>query len=723
VSNPITYAQLLETNNLIQACNDETYWLCVTRTVQESKLFPVPAYMLLSYLMVYYRYPELLRKIETSMRAEDIGDRSRNMGIKTQASHLAWCLPGFYLLARELLISMGLIRPQDGVEDIVYLMDFWKRHQLSWHRNDGHISNKEFGHRSQILPERRLQVFEADLFDCRQGDALHEAALKFTATVSQYIFLIHCESRIGLANTGPYKFGDNRELLVRDFMDLSEGDYPWMDGVATDVPYNNLTIPMVVEDCHFYLVDDWASFESEPEFKAEKVVGVGLYTSDTLSEGYMPVGMGSADELTRTFQDLNDVVKDASARLWKRIAGWSRAEMMDAGAITYFSVVKDLAHIAGVYEHDDWMTIDERAERFRPILNDEYGRDGLGELLGSMTNPGQQMNEYSMMQHSNKPQRMFSHIPYSILTDGDYTATCGPLRPGTNHMTPKTGKYRTTRGLLDLDEYNRVARGFTPKVCEDKFRFLDETWVKYNYDTPLADELYRAEQEESRTLKGKGAGLKRADLGAPTSPIASDPLPGNSVILHGLAIKKLGTAAVIANVLGVGADEVTSALDAAVASGHAVVVKDAFMLTPAGQQALDTAYPTMFADLRSNSAFVSAYDRFEVVNRDLKQLITDWQTIEIAGTRVPNDHSNKDYDDGIIDRLGTLHEQAEGGLGALAAPEPRLARYTERLLAALEKAEDGETEFVSGAKVDSYHTVWFELHEDLLRILGREREE
>ena len=27
------------------------------------------------------------------------------------------------------------------------------------------------------------------------------------------------------------------------------------------------------------------------------------------------------------------------------------------------------------------------------------------------------------------------------------------------------------------------------------------------------------------------------------------------------------------------------------------------------------------------------------------------------------------------------------------------------------------------AKIDSYHTVWFELHEDLLRMLGREREE
>jgi len=717
VTLPITYAQLLETNNLIQACNDESYWLCVTRTVQESKLFPVPAYMLLSYLMVYYRYPELLRKIETSMRAEDIGDRSRNMGIKTQASHIAWCMPGFYLLAREYLISMGLIRPQDGVEDLVYLMDFWKRHQLSWHRNDGHISNKEFGHRSQILPERRLQVFEADLFDCRDGDPLHDAAMKFTATVSQYIFLIHCESRIGLANTGPYKFGDNRELLVRDFMDLSEGDYPWMDGVATDVPYNNLTIPMVVEDCHFYLVDDWASFESEPEFKAEKVVGVGLYTSDTLSEGYVPVGMGGAEELTKTFNELNETVKDASAKLWKRIAGWSRDEMMDAGAITYFSVIKDLAHIAGVYEFDDWMTIDARAERFRPILNDEYGRDCLGELLGSMTNPGQQMNEYTMMQHSNLPQRMFSHVPYSILSDGDYTATCGEMQPGSSHMTAKAGKYRTTRGLLDLEEYNRLARDFTPKVCTDKYRFLDETWVKYNYDSSLANELYMAEQETSRNLQGKGAGLKRKDLRSSLAP-TSDLLP-----LHGLAIKKMSTADVVADILGLDEAEVAGALEAAVSAEQVAVVRDAFMLKPAGQVALEAAYPQMFAGLRADEGFVSAYERFEVVNNELKQLVTDWQTMEVAGSRVPNDHSNQDYDDGIIDRLGGLHERAEVVLGALAAPEARLSRYTDKLLIALEKAEDGETDYVSGARVESYHTVWFELHEDLLRILGQERDE
>ena len=61
-------------------------------------------------------------------------------------------------------------------------MDFWKRLQLSWHRNDGHITNKEFGHRCQILPERRLQVFESDAYRCEAGDALHSAATQFMAS-------------------------------------------------------------------------------------------------------------------------------------------------------------------------------------------------------------------------------------------------------------------------------------------------------------------------------------------------------------------------------------------------------------------------------------------------------------------------------------------------------------------------------------------------------------
>ena len=70
-----------------------------------------------------------------------------------------------------------------------------------------------------------------------------------------------------------------------------------------------------------------------------------------------------------------------------------------------------------------------------------------------------------------------------------------------------------------------------------------------------------------------------------------------------------------------------------------------------------------------------------------------------------------------------MHEKVEPILDAFAAVVSRFARYKAALETALERAEDGEHAWVSDATIDSYHTVWFELHEDILRVLGRAREE
>ncbi|MBL8645986.1 MAG: hypothetical protein JNL46_01940 [Sphingosinicella sp.] len=499
-----SYADILEANNLMQSIGDETYWLCLTRTVQESKLFPVSAYIMFSYVNAFYRYPSLLRKIEARMPAEEIADRSRNMGIKIQNSHMGWCLPAFYLLGREWLISLGLLRPQDALEDVIYVLDFWKRFQLSWHRNSGHRTNREYGHRAQILPDRRLEIFRDDMFACEPGDDLHAAAHAFMATASQYGFLVSCESRISLTNSGPYRIDDHHEMLVRDFMDMAECSLPWLDGVAADVPYNNFTVAMSVRDCHFHLVDDWGSFESTPGFTADKLAGVGLYTSDPLTEGFVPLGMGSREELTETFRELNDILKDATNKLWMRMADWTRDQLLEAGALIYFAVVKDLAHVAGVFEVEDWMEIDPRAERFRPLFNDEYGNVALGELVAGLTFPNQQASPFTMMQHSDRPTRMLTPIPYSVLSGEDYVPTSGPIQRGTTTLDPKVDRYCTSRGRLTLEEYNRLAQEHVPEVCSDKYRYLCETWLKYNAHTPLADELYKVEQRQSRTLKDRG---------------------------------------------------------------------------------------------------------------------------------------------------------------------------------------------------------------------------
>jgi hypothetical protein len=193
--------------------------------------------------------------------------------------------------------------------------------------------------------------------------------------------------------------------------------------------------------------------------------------------------------------------------------------------------------------------------------------------------------------------------------------------------------------------------------------------------------------------------------------------------LHGLVVKKAGSAAAVANVLGGDEAEVGAALDEAAAAGLAIGANGTFMVTPAGREWLDEQYPDVFAELRANPEAAAAYERFERINRELLALFTDWQMVPAGAERVPNDHSDPDYDNDVIDRLGMQHERAQRPLGELAQLEGRLGEYTRRLDDAYDRVLAGEHDFVSGARVDSYHTVWFELHEDLLRMLGREREE
>jgi hypothetical protein len=193
--------------------------------------------------------------------------------------------------------------------------------------------------------------------------------------------------------------------------------------------------------------------------------------------------------------------------------------------------------------------------------------------------------------------------------------------------------------------------------------------------------------------------------------------------LHGLAVKKSGSAEAVAEVIGADPAEVTAALEAAASDGQAMGAKGTFMVTPVGRGWLDEQYPEVYADFRQNPDADAAYERFERINRELLVLFTDWQMMPVGSERVPNDHSDADYDAGIVDRLGQQHDRAQRPLGEFAELEERLGRYLDRLDSAYDKVLAGDTDFVSGARVDSYHTVWFELHEDLLRMLGREREE
>jgi hypothetical protein len=112
------------------------------------------------------------------------------------------------------------------------------------------------------------------------------------------------------------------------------------------------------------------------------------------------------------------------------------------------------------------------------------------------------------------------------------------------------------------------------------------------------------------------------------------------------------------------------------------------------------------------------FDGFLPINRRLRDVCSAWQS-RPDGT--PNDHSDGGYDDTVRDRLDDVHSAIGPILRRMAAIEPRLGGYRPRLQEALDKFDEGESKWLASPLVDSYHTVWMHMHQELILMLGLTR--
>jgi pyruvate,orthophosphate dikinase len=117
----------------------------------------------------------------------------------------------------------------------------------------------------------------------------------------------------------------------------------------------------------------------------------------------------------------------------------------------------------------------------------------------------------------------------------------------------------------------------------------------------------------------------------------------------------------------------------------------------------------------------AALDEFHALDSRMKEIVTAWQMREVDGEQTLNDHLDAAYDNEVLDDLGALDTDAGAWLQTMSPALPRYATYASRLAHALELARGGDQRFVASPRVDSYHGVWFELHEDLIRLAGRRR--
>lgn len=332
-------------NELIRYHSPISEALTKERTSLESKLIPVTAYIVIACAETFLRYPEMARKIDASLPAEEIGRRARVPGCQVDTCYL-WSIANFALLGRKIFSQLD--PSHDSPEHLLPILDFWDRAARSYRGGDGTRQAWDTG----AATPYDVDVVATLLDDTRAvaGDEDRLAVSRFSATLVNFLFLLYFDTRAGYGDTGPYLVPGQpgRQLLVRDFYRLGPSDFWWSDVCAeAGVPYTNLTAAYVLEGGSFRITDFGTSNHSPEDYLA-RLVGFGLFTTDGCPPGELrPVPDAELDGIVAA-------VRAAQTAHYRRIASMDRAEKIRCGAYVYFTFLRPFAELAGVAGELDW---------------------------------------------------------------------------------------------------------------------------------------------------------------------------------------------------------------------------------------------------------------------------------------------------------------------------------------------------------------------------------
>lgn len=195
------------------------------------------------------------------------------------------------------------------------------------------------------------------------------------------------------------------------------------------------------------------------------------------------------------------------------------------------------------------------------------------------------------------------------------------------------------------------------------------------------------------------------------------------LILNYLDIFRSSLQKDIENNIEMDREKIREVLNDLMRKGFVRRVDDQWQIEHAGREEMKRLRREVLESSGRREEVLSYCKEFEELNTWFKDLVTRWQVKNEGGMLVPNDHSDPEYDLAIIRELGELHRKTVDVLEKLSKVLPILKTYITRLNRALNLVMRGKIEYLSGVDVQSYHNIWFELHEGLLRLSGLKRVE
>lgn len=196
------------------------------------------------------------------------------------------------------------------------------------------------------------------------------------------------------------------------------------------------------------------------------------------------------------------------------------------------------------------------------------------------------------------------------------------------------------------------------------------------------------------------------------------------LVLHALRIKGLAEPDAVTTMMGTDPD----------ATGDELVALEAldlvtfrhgrmpgYRLTPEGRVLGERLLHDELDETGARPTIEQAYRDFLRPNDELLDVCTAWQLRPVDGEQQPNDHRDPEYDRGVVERLVAVHDDVEPVLATLEDALARFGGHRVRLRTALDHVRAGDHDWFTKPMFPSYHSTWFELHEDLLATLGTER--
>lgn len=316
-----------EANNLLMHLSEHIDNQVNKRGLVESQLFPVTAYICVSFYNTYDVLYGILKEISKKTTPEKMGAESRKILSELQALSIFY-IPLYYLPGR-----MGYIHRNGGdphseselkQKETKFILDFWHRLASTYHRN-GALCVEDAGGKNLILNQNDLDWTLEHVKDISNEDAFK--LRKTMANLELFSFLDECEARAKLHDHGPYKINKEEVLIFREISHLYAGGelhFPWSE-TSVKAPYENIAFVMKVKNLEA-TVDNIATMTTEPPNFTKNITGAALFVRE--GDLVKPLNF---DVLTT----YNKYATEGNKELFKKFYKWDRRERLLAGVHAY----------------------------------------------------------------------------------------------------------------------------------------------------------------------------------------------------------------------------------------------------------------------------------------------------------------------------------------------------------------------------------------------------